>query len=64
MERLKLCPFCGGEARTVYVSRYMVSYVECKICLASSKAFADYDEEASGTDDAIAAWNRRINEKD
>ena len=45
MDKLKKCPFCGGEAE--------IFWVICKECTAETKDF-DTKEEA------IEAWNRRV----
>lgn len=47
--KLKKCPFCGGEAHVVGLS---TKWVVCSKCEAESGCF--YTEE-----DAIEAWNRR-----
>ncbi len=52
MDRLKRCPFCGGEAEIV---GYTIFWVTCKECTAETKDF-DTKEEA------IEAWNRRAEE--
>lgn len=51
MAELKKCPFCGGEAEIV---EYTIFWVTCKECAAETKDF-DTKEEA------IEAWNRRMN---
>ena len=48
-ERLKPCPFCGGEAR---VTGYKSFWIVCKECLSESTVFDTKNE-------AIKAWNRR-----
>ena len=50
MEKLKKCPFCGGEAEVVGGNPY--HWVFCKNCDAESK-------QMSTIDGAIAAWNTR-----
>lgn len=58
MEKLKPCPFCGGEA---FITPIITNYYEprftvfCKECNAKSKYCKD--EES-----AIAAWNRRADD--
>lgn len=48
--KLKKCPFCGGEAE-VYLGDDW--YVECKSCLANTTHYSFESE-------AIAAWNQRV----
>lgn len=57
MERLKPCPFCGGNADFVQVTRHIDNnrvVVKCDMCGASTKAFSDKHPEK-----AFIAWNRR-----
>lgn len=55
MPELKPCPFCGGKAR---LDRYEHFYrVLCTDCPASTEWL--YSEQ-----EAIEAWNRRVNECD
>lgn len=49
-EKLKPCPFCGGEAKTKHF--YNTSSIVCADCGSSTALFRD-------TDTAIAVWNRR-----
>ncbi len=65
MEKLKPCPFCGGEAiveetkSTTYFKRELPYRVKCKMChCALAYQFFASEQEA------IAAWNRRANEKE
>ena len=55
-EKLKPCPFCGGEA-SVYETGYMYSapqyYICCDEC---GSGIAVFNTEQ----DAIEAWNRRV----
>jgi len=55
-EKLRNCPFCGGEA-SVYESGYMYTapsyYVCCDECGSGTTVF--YTEE-----EAIEAWNKRV----
>ena len=71
-EKLKPCPFCGGEAVLERRSRAFinarttrVSYVYCRNCNARTeriplekygKSSSSYEANA----EAIAAWNRRV----
>jgi len=56
--KLLPCPFCGGEARWRY--RKPIGWVMCKKCGASSATLSDKYEEADCQQEAIAAWNRRV----
>lgn len=53
-ERLKPCPFCGGEAERSHIYTKNQSYpiVRCKQCDAMTKLCKTGEE-------AIAVWNRR-----
>ena len=57
MERLKPCPFCGGEASidwSYHLCAAPVTYnVECRRCTAKIEYPYDSEEEA------VMAWNRR-----
>lgn len=53
--KLKLCPFCGGQARRYNGNTDMYGVV-CKKC--GAKVFG-YGNEASAT----KAWNRRANDE-
>lgn len=48
---LKTCPFCGGEAELMGLS---IFWVQCKDCHVETLA-VDHEE------DAVKAWNRRVN---
>jgi len=52
MMKLKLCPFCGGEAK-VYKSYNGKFYIECREC-DPMKYMRDNQEET------IYAWNHRV----
>ena len=56
-DKLKACPFCGGEAK--YVENYTVpSYVRCDLLRGCGvKVYARGIGEETMT--AIQAWNRR-----
>ena len=51
-EKLKKCPFCGGEARTAWQETLDLWYVLCKRCGVTT----DFKRERA---EAIEAWNRR-----
>ena len=50
-EKLKPCPFCGGEAELRVYSAEL-QFVQCTACLAGSTAFHTGKE-------AVTAWNKR-----
>lgn len=55
-EELKPCPFCGGKANIEGgKSPYWVYWIKCYECRVETEAY-DFEE------DAIAVWNRRVNE--
>ena len=59
-DKLKPCPFCGGEAK---VSKYEIitnmptHSVHCADCY--SRTWGMFDKEKQ----AIEAWNRRVNDE-
>lgn len=56
MEKLKKCPFCGGEAQMCAgSSKGEIAWVYCEKCGAESGT-RDTAEKAA------EAWNRRVNE--
>lgn len=58
--KLKPCPFCGGAAAIVNVTRHIANnliVVKCDMCGASTKTFSE-----SRLENAIAAWNKRTQE--
>lgn len=67
MERLKPCPFCGGEAAvrtstTHTIPNHANALCYCKECLSTGPIFADYDNDGSFIIKAVNAWNRRAND--
>lgn len=63
MDKLKRCPFCGGEALLEpYRARkgYEAS-IQCNQCLCSMSTIT-YDEEETAIEDVVKAWNRRVND--
>ena len=60
-DELKACPFCGGEADTLFDFRDRQDstgdeWVQCKKCSASSEKFAAYSD---AKEKATLAWNTR-----
>lgn len=55
MEKLKPCPFCGGEAKVM--DRGFPHWVYCTKCYAKVHG-GTRDEK-----DSIEAWNRRTNDE-
>ena len=53
IQKLKICPFCGGEA--IFKSDDYCAWVMCKKC-GSHSSCRDSNEEA------IKVWNQRIEE--
>lgn len=51
IEKLKRCPFCGGQAEVRKFTSTMI-FVQCQDCLAGSTAFPTGEE-------AVAAWSKR-----
>ena len=54
-EKLKPCPFCGGDAKMYNDCDTFLGYVYCPKC----RGRAGY--ECQTNDEAIAAWNKRTN---
>lgn len=52
-ERLKPCPFCGGEAKKTYFN--FLPAVQCKRCKAT--VFREYREQVNGAE--VLFWNTR-----
>lgn len=69
MNKLKLCPFCNGEAKIQYSfpnrqgNRCKEVFVKCKVCNAKTKTVRQYPlqkwEDCKQM--AILLWNRRVN---
>lgn len=58
MTELKSCPFCGGEAEVVAVTRHInnnLYVVKCKTCMASTRTYSETKIE-----DAKRQWNMRV----
>lgn len=74
MEKLKPCPFCGGEGKLKAAKKDSVGFTiwcECKKCHATIQGVCPNmkDEDFAlehidfCRDDAIRAWNRRANDE-
>ena len=67
IEKLKPCPFCGGEARVTDVippRLYTKDVAYCVYCSSCDLLFGfdmDYGGEFATEAEAIEAWNRRSN---
>ena len=59
-DKLKPCPFCGGEdvdlLENIEIQGVKVCFVNCKSCQANGTMYL-----TSKKREAIAAWNRRAN---
>ncbi len=62
MEKLKPCPFCGGEAKVYSVNIFKAEiYVKCQTC--NSRTLTYKGGHFGDTKYlAIQAWNRRAND--
>ena len=57
-EKLKPCPFCGGEAELRGTSKLLsLFWFSCRSCFAET--YGAYSEE-----EAIEQWNRRAGDSD
>lgn len=62
MEKLKPCPFCGGEAAVYSINLFRAEIqVICKKCRNRTLAYkgGDYDDTKYLV---TQAWNRRVND--
>lgn len=60
MDKLKPCPFCGGDPKFVEVTGGWCAIV-CNRCDATTKCFIISSDYAA-KDRAVKAWNRRVND--
>lgn len=64
MDKLKRCPFCGGEARTGFaIYDYNRWGVECTKCGATVEV-AEWNGDCDTEENAIKAWNRRYSQNE
>ncbi len=67
-QKLKPCPFCGGEAKT-YMKHKIIGltlWVQCTKCNAETLGYCPKDDLESFEECkklAIEAWNRRVYEQ-
>lgn len=69
-EKLKPCPFCGGEAviKAVKKNDSFVIWCECKECIASTESYCPRTNKENEVLEniekcknwAVKAWNRRV----
>lgn len=57
-EKLKPCPFCGGEATYIKKINDIKSYIGCSNASCIAEPFSFLVDEA-----AIKAWNRRVTDE-
>jgi len=57
MNKIKSCPFCGGDARLGENPEEGFRYIECTKCMASSRAMYPLKDAVDGL--LIEHWNRR-----
>ncbi|MCR4819356.1 MAG: Lar family restriction alleviation protein [Fretibacterium sp.] len=69
-EKLKPCPFCGGEAAVVEIEprlyRPVMNKPFCVLCTSCDLYFGydyDYGGEFDTKEEAAAAWNRRAGDE-
>jgi Lar family restriction alleviation protein len=63
MDKLKPCPFCGGEAETSHgfdKSAKEYFFVSCGMCNAKTMNFYKWWDSDNYESAAIEAWNRRV----
>ena len=63
MEKLKRCPFCGGEAELHHgitgVLQASSSFIRCEKCFCQTDIFV-INTKYSCDEKAIEAWNKRV----
>lgn len=63
MDKLKPCPFCGGEAtiESFQVRKGFEAVIQCCGCLVNMPTIT-YDDEETAKENSVKAWNRRTEE--
>ena len=64
MEKLKKCPFCGGEAEVFETDIIVAKIIVVKCCNeACGGTMGNPEENFENKDEAIEAWNTRVEEE-
>lgn len=61
-QKLRECPFCGGEAKAFYCEESGTFDVQCQVC--GAIPYIGYRRSGMSPDEVIEAWNRRANDAD
>ena len=61
-QKLRECPFCGGEVELDFVGEdfYMVRCDKCASATSFAKVLEDGTAEDSTKEETVEAWNRRV----
>ena len=65
-EKLRECPFCGGEVELDFVGEefYMVRCDKCASAMACAKELEGGAAEDSTKAETVEAWNRRVDNEE
>lgn len=67
MKELKLCPFCGSEAKISLIGKSYINrgyVVRCVLCNAQSKPIWTDDFTKHHSQELERLWNRRSNDEE